>query len=125
MKHFLTHNDEARLDPVRIVKSLAFQLAHQLPAVAEHILGLDVKEVDQLRDMDVAYKLLIQRAVTRMEDQKVIILIDALDEGDPDEQQRAGYDRSKGFKPVGNKVTGCLYGFIYGYRLVRVHLTHT
>ncbi len=106
MKHFLKHNDETRLDPVRIIKSFAFQLALQLPAVAEYILGLDVKTVDQLRNMESAYHLLLAmendddgevRIVK--EDQQVIILIDALDEGDPHG------DKSQGFEPVGNKVT--------------------
>ena len=52
MKHFLKHNDETRLDAVRILKSLAFQLALQLPAMADYIVGLDVKEVNELRKMD-------------------------------------------------------------------------
>ena len=110
MKHFLKHNDDTRLDAVRIIKSFAFQLALQLPAVAEYILGLDVQTVDQLRDMGDAYNLLIKGAIPMIVDHQVIILIDALDEADPQEQQRADYDyKLHGIEPVGNKVTHCLY----------------
>ena len=106
MKHFLKHNDAARLDPVRIIKSFAFQLACQLPAVAKYIIGLDVKEVDQLRSVDAAYHKLLEGVVQIVKDQQVIMLIDALDEGDPPGQQRADYNyQSQGFEPVGNKVT--------------------
>ena len=111
VKHFLKHNDDTRLDAVRIIKSFAFQLALQLPAVAEYILGLDVKTVEQLRNMGDAYNLLIEEAVPLIKDNQVIILIDALDEGDPQEQQRADYDYNlHGFEPVGNKVTDCFNG---------------
>jgi len=110
VNHFLKHNDDTRLDPVRIIKSFAFQLALQLPAVAEYILELDVQTVDQLRDMGDAYNLLIKGAIPRIADQQVIILMDALDEADPQEQQRADYDyKLHGIEPVGNKVTHCLY----------------
>jgi len=118
VKHFLKHNDDRRLDPVRIIKSFAFQLALQLPAVAEYILGLDVQTVDQLRDMGDAYNLLIKGAIPRIADQQVIILMDALDEADPQEQQRADYDyKLHGIEPVGNKVTHCFYGSMYDNRL--------
>ena len=93
MKHFLKHNDESRLDPVRIVKSLVFQLALQLPVVAEYIVGLNVKDVYPLGDIHAAYDLLLARVLDMIGDQEVIILIDALDEGDPQHQE-----------PVGNKV---------------------
>ena len=94
MKHFLKHNDESRLDPVRILKSLVFQLALQLPAVAEYIVKLKMKDVHLLRDAHAAYDLLLARRVLDIiGGQEVIILIDALDEGDPQHQQ-----------PVGNKV---------------------
>ena len=118
VKHFLKHNDDTRLDAVRIIKSFAFQLALQLPAVAEYILGLDVKTVDQLRNMGDAYDYLIN--IPLIADQQVIILIDALDEGDPQEQQRADYDyKLHGIEPVGNKVTHCFYGSMYDNRLTQ------
>ena len=101
----MKHNDETRLDPVRILKSFAFQLALQLPAIADYIVGLDVKEVNELKNMDDAYNLLLKGAVEIIKDKQVIIVIDALDEGDPQEQQRDYGDKSQGFEPVGNKVT--------------------
>ena len=101
----MKHNDETRLDAVRILKSLAFQLALQLPAMADYIVGLDVQEVNELRKMDDAYNLLLKGAIEIIKDKQVIILIDALDEGDPQEQQRDYGDKSQGFEPVGNKVT--------------------
>jgi len=120
VKHFLKHNDDTRLDAVRIIKSFAFQLALQLPAVAEYILGLDVQTVDQLRDMGDAYNLLIKGAIPMIVDHQVIILIDALDEADPQEQQRADYDyKLHGIEPVGNKVTHCFYGSMCDDRLTQ------
>ena len=120
VKHFLKHNDDRRLDPVCMIKSFAFQLALQLPAVAKYILGLDVQTVDQLRDMGDAYNLLIEGAIPMIADHQVIILIDALDEADPQEQQRADYDyKLHGIEPVGNKVTHCVYSLMYINRLTQ------
>jgi len=101
----LKHNDETRLDPVRILKSFAFQLALQLPVMADYIVGLDVKEVNELRKMDDTYNLLLKGAAKIIKDKQVILLIDALDEGDPREQQDNYGDKSQRLEPVGNKVT--------------------
>ena len=42
----------------------------------------------------------------------VVILLDALDEADPPEQQRLGFDSSKGVEAVGNKTLRILVAFL-------------
>ncbi|PNH00576.1 hypothetical protein TSOC_013598, partial [Tetrabaena socialis] len=88
--HFIKYNDARRLEVVRVVKSFAFQLAKRLPAVREHLLQLDVARVSQLSDMDEAFKLLLLQPLQLWEQRKtdvlrerVVLLLDALDEADP------------------------------------------
>ncbi|KXZ47607.1 hypothetical protein GPECTOR_34g766 [Gonium pectorale] len=57
--HFLRYSDARQLDPLRIVKSLAFQLAERLPVVRDCLLGLAVDVVDGLRDPGDAFELLL------------------------------------------------------------------
>lgn len=43
--HLLKYSDQRRLDPARIIKSLAFQLAVVLPAFAQKLLSLPRNDV--------------------------------------------------------------------------------
>ncbi|KAG2489809.1 hypothetical protein HYH03_011758 [Edaphochlamys debaryana] len=121
--HFLKYNDQRRLDPVRIVKSLAFQLASRLPAYAEAILALDVVAVAQLSDVEEAFVMLLlgplqdlaKRAEAQAQAQaqgqaqpgplpaQLVLLLDALDEADPLSAQMGGVAKSQYPAVVGNK----------------------
>ncbi|KAG2490965.1 hypothetical protein HYH03_010641 [Edaphochlamys debaryana] len=80
--HFLKYNDQRRLEPVRVIKSLAFQLASRIPAVCEALLEADVAEVAQLTDVGRSFEeLLLKPMQGRTE--PVLVVFDALDEADP------------------------------------------
>ena len=65
-------------------------------------MGLDGETIDQMTDMDQAFNLLLQPLGQHLlPDQQAFILIDALDEGDPPDQQQV--DKGTLFQPVGNK----------------------
>ncbi|KAG2489801.1 hypothetical protein HYH03_011750 [Edaphochlamys debaryana] len=129
--HFLKYNDQRRLDPVRIVKSLAFQLASRFPAYAEAILALDVVAVAQLSDVEEAFVMLLlgplQELAKHAEAQaqaqaqgqaqppgplpaQLVLLLDALDEADPLGEQ-LGEEGAKSQFPLPH-VYG-LYGTIF------------
>ncbi|KXZ42624.1 hypothetical protein GPECTOR_129g554 [Gonium pectorale] len=103
--HFAKYNDARRLDPVRIIKSLAFQLALKLPAVRDCLLKLDAGVVSQMTDEAAAFEALLMKPLQAHQaaeaaaeaaevadaagkaqapgPRPVILLIDALDEADP------------------------------------------
>ncbi|KAG2423194.1 hypothetical protein HXX76_010962 [Chlamydomonas incerta] len=87
--HFLKYNDQRRLEPVRIIKSLAFQLASRMPAVCACLLEADVAAVAQLNDAARAFELLLLRPLqlavggAGRDVEPVVIVLDALDEADP------------------------------------------
>ena len=62
---------------------------------------VDTHAVEKLTDMGEAFQLLLQPAVAAMGDEPVYLLVDALDEADPPEQQELGY--KGGIKAAGNK----------------------
>ena len=97
--HFLRYSDAKRLDPVGMIKSLAFQLAQQLPDFAKLILELDALTLDQLTSFEKAFEMLLA-SLSKIKS-PIFVLIDALDESDPLEQQQAG--SMKSFKPVANR----------------------
>lgn len=97
--HFLRYSDAKRLDPVGMIKSLAFQLAQRLPDFAKLILDLDALTLDQLTSFERAFEMLLA-SLSEIKS-PIFILIDALDESDPLEQQQAG--SKKIFKPVANR----------------------
>ena len=96
--HFLKYSDARRLDPVRIVKSLLFQLATKLPELWPIVFDLDVEKVVRLNDEHEACSMLLEgplKALRLKRSEKlggspIVILIDALDESDPLIQQFAG-----------------------------------
>jgi hypothetical protein len=108
--HFLKHSDARRLDPVRLVKSLAFQLAVQIPRLREVLFQLDVNKMDRLSSAEEAFELLLRGPLG---EQPVVLLIDALDEADPAAEQEAGFDPlTAPVIPLANKalclILGCL-----------------
>ena len=101
--HLIKFSDQRRRDPVAMLKSIVYQLAQGVEAVRDLVFQLDVMEVDMLRDLDAAWKLLGPCLEKGCAGEEVIVLIDALDEGDPPEQQRADFDPAMGsIEPVGN-----------------------
>jgi len=109
--HFLKYSDARRLDPVAIVKSIAFQLALRLPDFAKALFEIDVIKVEKLTKAEDAFELLL--GLLADFSSPIVILIDALDEADPANQQEASFDPSKHFvAPVANKalllITACL-----------------
>ncbi|EFJ51825.1 hypothetical protein VOLCADRAFT_87388 [Volvox carteri f. nagariensis] len=80
--HFLKYNDQRRLDPVRVIKTMAFQLASRIPSVCSSLFECDVAEVAQLTDVDRAFELLLLRPLQGVR-QPVVIVLDALDEAEP------------------------------------------
>ena len=111
--HLVKFSDQRRLDPVAMVKSLVFQIAQRVAAVRDLVFQLDVKEVDTLKDLGTAWSMLGKCLVDGCAGSEVIVLLDALDEGDPPEQQRADFDRATGaVEPVGNKALRLLVGYL-------------
>ncbi|GAX78217.1 hypothetical protein CEUSTIGMA_g5659.t1 [Chlamydomonas eustigma] len=85
--HFLKHNDQRRLDPVRIIKSIAFQLASVIPELQSSLLELTPTQVESLESFERAFEVLLGPIISWPVTRKpIVILIDALDEGDPPEQ---------------------------------------
>eukprot|EP00798_Chlamydomonas_sp_ICE-L_P032103 gene32103-16616_t len=81
--HFLKYNDLTRLEPVRIIQSLAEQLAKRIPALADGLLGLSVAAAAKMEGLCT----LLSKVK-----EPVVLLIDALDEADPPEQQLPDFD---------------------------------
>ena len=100
--HFIKYSDQRRLDLVRIVKSISFQLARQIPSFAAKLLELNAAKIDQLSDFSEAFDLLLADPLTGIES-NIVLLFDALDEGDPLEQQEAGF-QSEYPEPLANQV---------------------
>ncbi len=106
--HFLKHSDARRLDPVKIVKSLAFQLAQKVPEFEAELFALDGEAVDTLRNTEDAFELLL-RPMTAVRE-PMVIAIDALDEAEPMTEQEAGFDPTKHpVIPVANKVFSLVF----------------
>ena len=101
--HFLRYSDAKMLDPVKMIKSLAYRLARQLPDFAKAILDVDALALDQLTSFEEAFDLLLAHLPNK---KPIFILIDALDESDPLQQQQAGNEKI--FKPVANRAVYAL-----------------
>ncbi|GAX81308.1 hypothetical protein CEUSTIGMA_g8739.t1 [Chlamydomonas eustigma] len=100
--HFLKHSDQRRLEPVKIIKSLAFQLAAKLPHLEAALLKLSPVDVAALTTMEAAFNMLLRPLELPSEPpRKIVIMVDALDEGDPLEQQQSGF--TGGIMAGGNK----------------------
>ncbi|GIL47581.1 hypothetical protein Vafri_4369 [Volvox africanus] len=82
--HFCKYSDVRRQSPIRIVKTLAYQLAQRLPLLRTYYAGLDLGEVQQLHQASTAFRLLLLKPLTTLlpRDEQVVLLIDAMDEAD-------------------------------------------
>jgi WD40 repeat protein len=107
--HFCKQTDQRRQEPIGIVQSLAFQLALQLPDLAESLLRAKIGRFRTLEECCSVFMPLMAKAASA---QHVVILLDALDEADPPEQLRPGFDASKGVEAVGNKTLRILLAFL-------------
>ena len=112
--HFTRHDDKRRTDPVAVLKSLVFQVAERVPALGEGLFRLDPLKVSGARDLNSACALFLPLlAKACAAEEQVVVLLDALDEGDPPEQQRADFDRARGHAtPVGNQIFHLLVGYL-------------
>ncbi|GLC68303.1 hypothetical protein PLESTF_000673900 [Pleodorina starrii] len=84
--HFVRFGDRRRQEPLRIVKSLAYQLAEGLPLMANYVLQLDAAEVAQMPpDGAAAFEELLLRPLSSglAAAGQVVLLLDGLDEADP------------------------------------------
>ena len=68
--------------------------------MAEHLFRLDATKVGELSDMETAFDTLLGEPLNKI-NQPVLLVIDALDEADPPEQQVEGF--AGNVKPCGNK----------------------
>jgi hypothetical protein len=110
-EHFCKQTDQRRQEPIGIVKSLVFQLALKLPRLAESLLELGA-EIGRSRTLEECCRTLLPLVTAAVTGRDVVILLDALDEADPPEQQRPGFDASKGIQAVGNKALRILLAFL-------------
>ena len=103
--HFLKYSDRRRLDPIQIIKSLAWQLTKFIPALQKHLLDASndpakIQQITTETDMDSIFEALFGTHLQSFVGAPVYILIDALDEADPIEQQAAQYSGT--IKAAGN-----------------------
>lgn len=86
--HFCKYADVRRQSPIRIVKTLAYQLAQKLPLLRSYYAGLDLGQVQQLHQASTAFRLLLLKPLTTLlpRDEQVVLLVDAMDEADTPSQ---------------------------------------
>ncbi|KAG2444913.1 hypothetical protein HXX76_001649 [Chlamydomonas incerta] len=88
-RHYCKYSDQRRLDPVRVIKSLAFQLANRFPVACQQLLRQDAVRVAQEVSAEAAFEALLAEPLRRVVSQpdfdgsQVVLLLDALDEADP------------------------------------------
>ncbi|KAG2448525.1 hypothetical protein HYH02_006416 [Chlamydomonas schloesseri] len=88
-RHYCKYSDQRRLDPVRVIKSLAFQLASRFPVACQLLLQQDAARVAQEVSAEAAFEGLLAEPLRRVvaqpgfDGQQVVLLLDALDEADP------------------------------------------
>ncbi len=92
---------------------LMFLRPLRLPAFRDHVLSCDGEALAKLVDMDEAFDLLLKPLMKHLpSDQQAIILIDAIDEADPLDQQLEGDSSKASFVPMSNKavrlIVNCL-----------------
>ncbi|PNW74724.1 hypothetical protein CHLRE_12g512750v5 [Chlamydomonas reinhardtii] len=86
--HFCKYSDVRRQSPIRIVKTLAYQLAQRMPLLRNYYASLDLGQVQQLHQASTAFRLLLLKPLTTLmpRDEQVVLLIDAMDEADSQSQ---------------------------------------
>ena len=110
-EHFCKQTDQRRQEPLGIVKSLVFQLALELPDLAESLLAIGAK-LGQFSTLEECCSTLLPLVASAVTARDAVILLDALDEADPPEQQRPGFDPSMGVEAVGNRMVRILVAFL-------------
>eukprot|EP00854_Cymbomonas_tetramitiformis_P002842 gene2842-3640_t len=80
---FVKHNDLRKQSPIRAVRTLAHQLFMAFPALlGEYFCGLGAARVHELRSPEDAVQLLLREPIERyLQGRRVVIVVDALDEG--------------------------------------------
>lgn len=90
--HFCLHNDEKKKSPINLVKSVAYQLATQIPAYMEKLGSMDVSGiVREYPDAGTLFKALIVEPLHKdipAPDEPIVILIDGLDEATENKRNR-------------------------------------
>ena len=90
--HFCLHNDDKKKSPINLVKSVAYQLATQIPAYMEKLGAMDVSGiVREYPDAGTLFKALIVEPLHKdipAPDEPVVILIDGLDEATVNKRNR-------------------------------------
>ena len=118
--HFIKFSDARRLDTVRALKWICFQLAKQIPEFAAALLKLSAADVQKLTDFVAAFEMLLS-LLPKLMSQPVFLLFDAIDEADPIEYQFAG-SKVNIIKPSGNRMmymlTSCLVLLPANFRFI-------
>ena len=78
--HFLKSGDADSLDPLVIVKSIAFQLSPLIPKLQSHLMSLKPTQVDSISDSRSAIDILLSPLASYEGD--LVVVIDGLDESD-------------------------------------------
>ena len=78
--HFCKASDVRRQDAGAVMRSLAYQLALCFPVFAGQLLSLSEAEAETLSDPQRAWDLLIKQPLSKLENTRVVLLVDALDE---------------------------------------------
>eukprot|EP00873_Tetraselmis_striata_P033726 jgi/Tetstr1/453990/TSEL_040909.t1 len=84
LHHFLKHNDRRKQDPLRCVRTMAYQLYRAFPEevgayFAQQQLG--PAAVQAVQDIEDAVEKLLVQPMQRLSGKQIVILFDALDEG--------------------------------------------
>jgi len=81
--HFCKYKNEIKNDPVRIVKSIVFQLSTQLPEYSDILMQFRLKEIlNNYNDATTLFNKLVVQPLNKITtpNRKIVIIIDALDE---------------------------------------------
>eukprot|EP00873_Tetraselmis_striata_P006715 jgi/Tetstr1/426979/TSEL_017192.t1 len=84
LHHFLKHNDRRKQDPMRCIRTLAYQLYRAFPEKVGAFFAkqqLGPAAVQAMQDTEDAVERLLVRPMRRLSGKRILILFDALDEG--------------------------------------------
>ncbi|PNH10193.1 WD repeat domain-containing protein [Tetrabaena socialis] len=90
--HFVKYSDQRRLDPLRAISSLAFQLADRLPAIRPHLFKVDVSKLATTTDPGELFERLLRAPLQEALQPPAAATVAAAAEGEeaPQEQHAAG-----------------------------------
>eukprot|EP00873_Tetraselmis_striata_P021510 jgi/Tetstr1/441774/TSEL_029991.t1 len=84
LHHFLKHNDRRKQDPMRCIRTLAYQLYRAFPEKVGAFFAkqqLGPAAVQAMQDTEDAVERLLVQPMQRLSGKRILILFDALDEG--------------------------------------------